>query len=138
MNFLPFKKINLEKKSNDELIDIKKELDFTVGQGSNIASGVQMISASIKTLEYMMVEFSPINATGLSRICDDPETIDTMKHICLKHSHLISSEPEARLMYKILMTTMMLHNVNGSIATSQEQLKTNESIIIINKEYIDI
>ncbi len=133
-----FKKINLEKKSYDELVDIKKELDFTVGQGSNVAAGVQMLSGSIQALEIILVNFTPINATNLSRICDDQETIDTMKHIILKHSTLINSEPEMRLLYKIVMTTLMLHNMNGSISTSQEQLKSNESIIIINKDYVDI
>ncbi len=62
-----FKKINLKKKSYDELVSLKKELDFVVSNGSNTASGVQMLSCSIQTLEFMMINFTPINATGLSK-----------------------------------------------------------------------
>ena len=98
-------------------------------------TGVQLISTGIETLEFFLVNFSPINCTGLSRICKDPEVIDDMKHITLKHCQLISTEPEARLLYKILQTSLMLHNINGSIEPTKNNLEVIENI---NKEYLEI
>ncbi len=40
-----FKKINLEKKTHDELVDIRKEIDFTISQSSSVKAGVQLISS---------------------------------------------------------------------------------------------
>ncbi len=130
-----FKKINLEKKTHDELVDIRKEIDFTISQSSSVKAGVQLISTGIQTLEFFMTNFTPINAQGLSNICNDPETIDTMKHITLKHSHMVSVEPEARLLYKVLTTSMMLHNINSAPIN---ELKNNDIIKEINDDFVDI
>lgn len=127
-----FKKMKLEKKSIDELNDLKKEIDFIISNKSNVRAGVQLITTGIQTLEFFMLNFTPINAKGLSNICNDKETMDDIKHLALKHCQLISSEPESRLMYKILTTTLLLHNINTNIDIN------NPNIDKINQEFVDI
>lgn len=131
-----FKKINLEKKTYDELLDIKKEMDFVLSNKSNVQQGTAMISTVIQTLEYLTLSYTPVKCEGLSKICDDPETIDIMKLICLKHISLVQIEPEQQLIYKIVSSMLMLHNVN----TYKESLTVvvNDNINEINNKYSDI
>lgn len=131
-----FKKINLEKKSYDELLDIKKEMDFCLSNKSNVQQGVAMMSTGIQTLEYLTLNYTPIKCEGMSKICDDPETIDIMKLICLKHISLVQIEPEQQLIYKIVSSMMMLHNVNSY--RESLNIVVDESLNNINNKYSDI
>lgn len=127
-----FKKMKFEKKTIEELNDLKKEIDFIISNKSNVRSGIQIITTGIQTLEFILLNFTPVNAKGLSNICNDKETLDDIKHLALKHCHLISSEPESRLMYKIVTTTLLLHNINSNIDIN------NPNIDKINIDFDDI
>lgn len=131
-----FKKINFEKKTIDELNELKKELDFIISNKSSVKQGTQMIIAGINTLEYISCNFTPINCKGLSNICNDEDTINDMKHICLKRMSLINTEPEARLMYKILTHMVLLHNLNSSQAAIMEDASVR--IRAINNNFVDL
>lgn len=138
-----FKKINLEKKTIQELEELKKEIDFTLSNKTNIKYGVQGLSMAIQTLELLIVNFTPLNVTGLGEICKQPDVIHDMKHIVLKHTNLVNTEPEARLFLKILTASMVLHNRNSSLQNGQNigplAANTKNSVIgEINSEYVDI
>lgn len=130
-----FKKIKFENKSVDELEKLKKEMDFTISNSSTVEAGTQMIMGTIQTLEVLSI-YCGINCQGLSnRLCNDKQTIDDIKHLCLKHMHLVSAEPEARLLYKILTNMVLLHNINPS---SEQIEKVTDEIHTINSKYKDI
>lgn len=134
-----FKKINVEKKTYEELEDIKKEMDFTLSNRSNIRQGTQLVVTSIQTLEFLCVNFTPIKCEGLSKICDDPETIEDIKHILLKRMHLIQSEPEHRLIYKVISNMLLLHNFNSYKEAINSNIKVNEGEVEnINKKFEDL
>ncbi len=134
-----FKKINLEKKDIEELKDLQKEFDFVIGNQSNIKGGTEMVLSGIQALEYIAVSFTPLQCNGLSEnIKNDPESIDTIKHLCLKHmgNSMFNTEPEHRLLYKLMTTALSLHTVNSF---SQNMITHNDSIIQkVNLEFIDI
>lgn len=134
-----FKKINLEKKDVDELKDLQKEMDFCISNQSNVKQGSEMVLSGIHALEYMCVNFTPLQCSGLhEEIRKDPESIDTIKHLCLKHmgSSMLNTEPEHRLMYKVLTTALSLHTVNS---ISQNMYQHNENVLNkINLDYSDL
>ena len=101
-----YKKVNMHKKSYDELTDIKKEMDFTLGNNSGIKSALALFRVGIHTIEVLALNFTPINCKGLSIICNDPDVIKDIKLIALKNSKLIQTEPEYRLIYKIVTTAL--------------------------------
>ena len=98
--------------------------------------GVHAMCSTIQAMEMIMLNFTPINCQGLSRICDDQDTIDIMKEITLKHCNLIDVEPEQRLLYKIVMTTLQLHTINSSIGSNK--INNEEVIKNLNSQYTDI
>src|SRR5688572_19043305 len=63
--------------------------------------------------------YLPLKVQGLSAICNEEDTIDDMKEICLKHMDLVHVEPEARLGFRVLSTAMMLHNINSARESAQ-------------------
>lgn len=138
-----YKKLNLHKKSFDELSDLKSEMDFILGNNSGIASAVKLFRIGIHTLEVLAVNFTPINCKGLSSICNDPDVIKDIKLIALKNSKLIQTEPEYRLAYKIITTALALHNINPSIQydiPNEVPLKSQneDNIKNINSQYMEI
>lgn len=134
-----FKKINLEKKTLDELKDLQKEFDFCIGNQSNVKGGTALVLSGIQALEYVSVNYTPLQCNGLAQaISNDPESIDTIKHICLKHlgSSMLNTEPEHRLVYKLLTTALSLHTINSF---SENMATHNDSIIEkVNIEFQDL
>ena len=86
----------------------------------------------VQAYEFLMCEFVGVNCRGISNICNDPDTIEDMKLLTLKHCTLVKTEPEQRLLYKLLTTTMTLHGMNSIVA------EKNDDVIIINSSYQDI
>lgn len=134
-----FKKINLEKKTLDELKDLQKEFDFCIGNQSNVKGGTALVLSGIQALEYVSVNYTPLQCNGLAQaISNDPESIDTIKHICLKHlgSSMLNTEPEHRLVYKLLTTALSLHTINSF---SQTMATHNDEIIEkVNIDFQDL
>lgn len=134
-----FKKINLEKKTLDELKDLQKEMDFCIGNQSNVKHGSAMVLSGIQALEYVAINYTPLQCQGLSEnIKNDPESIDTIKHLCLKHmgSSMMNTEPEHRLMFKIMTTALSLHTINSF---SQNMVQHNDDIINkVNDQFLDL
>ncbi len=132
-----FGKTNLEKKSYEELMDIKKEMDFTISNSSTIKASQQLVYTGLQSLEYVCHNFTPIKCEGMSAaIINDENSQNDIKHLCLKHCMLVSSEPEARLLFKVLSTMLMMHQVNSY----KEEIKqvNDQTINKINERYQDI
>lgn len=131
-----YKNTNFEKKTIDELMELRKEFDATLSCRSTVNAGVQMAVSVIQTMEYVLCNFTPIQASGLSNIVNDPDVVEDIKILVLKHMPLISSEPEQRLLFKLITTTMQLHTINSY--SQQIQTVNSEKVVEINKEYHDI
>lgn len=130
-----FKKINLEKKNYQELSDLHKEIVLSLSTGSNVQGGVQLMTAGIKTFEMILLNFTPVNCAGLSNICTDKNVIKDMKLIILKNTSFIQTEPEQRLLYKIVTSTLFLHNFNSANGIQQNNPEVIEKI---NSQFVDI
>jgi hypothetical protein len=97
------------------------------------------VLSGIQALEYVSVNFTPLQCNGLAEaIKNDPESIDTIKHICLKHmaSSMFNTEPEHRLLYKVMTTALSLHTVNSF--TTQMTNHNDDIINKVNSEYSDL
>lgn len=134
-----FKKVNLEKKTISELEDLIKEFHVVMDSKNDLKAETQAMLSMLQAYEYIMIEYAGVQCNGLTvGIAQDPDAIKNIKLIILKHSPLITVEPEARLLMKVLMTTMQLHTINTFNAQMKQQLNNNETITTINDEYKEI
>lgn len=134
-----YKNTNFDKKTMDELMDMRKEFDATLSCRSNVNAGVQIAVSVIQTLEYVLCSFTPIQAQGLSNIVNDPDVVEDIKILVLKHLPLISSEPEQRLLFKLITTTMQLHAINTyNESIKQVNNEKLEKVEIINDNFKDL
>lgn len=134
-----FKKVNLEKKSIEELQDLLKEFHVIMDSKSDLKGEIQAAMGVLSAYEYVMVEYAGVQCQGLTvGLSQDKDTIKQLKLLILKHSPLITVEPEARLIMKVLMTTMQLHTINTYNQQITQTTNNNEKINTINQEFNDI
>lgn len=118
-----FSKINLEHLNISELEKLKDEMDFVLGCRSSVNTGVQAFATGLQALEYVAVNYTPLKLEGLSQLSTDPDVIDDVKLIMLQNTTIIKTKPEHRLLYKLISTSLLLHNLNSSreaLAQAQE------------------
>lgn len=115
-------KMDLENLSDDELDELRKEMDFVISTRSNVNMGVAAFVQGVSTLEYICCNHTPLKVKGLSQICNDKELIDDVKSLILSNMTLSHIEPEYRIGYKIVTSMLYLHNVNGQM----EEKKVND------------
>lgn len=133
-----YKKINLEKKNVEELKNLYREMNITLSNKSNTKMGINVVCGGLQAFEFVAVNFTPLNCHGLtSAVCSDPETLDLIKQISLKHCGIFDVEPEQRLLGNILLTSARLHMINSSQIT--QPVKINDEVLKdINKQYNDL
>lgn len=129
-----FKKTNFQKMSLVELQDIRKQFDGIISSKSSMKQTQNMIMTGVRMLETTATMFTPIQCQGLSNAIQmDPDAIDDIKHISLKHMSLVAVEPEYRLAHKIIGNVMLLHNLN-----SAGKLPSNDKLTEVNQKYSDL
>lgn len=133
-----YKKVNLDKKSLEDLKDLVKEFTIVMDSKNDLTAETQAAIAALQAYEYLMVEYVGVNCTGITNyISNDLDSIKQIKLLILKHSPLVNVGAESKLIMKVLMATLQLHTIN----TMNQELKqpiNNEKIETINKEYNDI
>lgn len=107
---------------------------------SDLKTETQAILSMLQAYEYIMVEYAGVNCNGLTvALANDPDTLKQIKLLILKHSPLVTVEPEHRLAMKVIMTTMQLHTINSyNQQISQAVNNNNQKIETINEEFNDI
>lgn len=130
-----YKNIKFDKKSIEELSEIRAQMDGIISSKSNLKQTQMLVTSGIRMVEFATTYATPIKCEGLSSaMINDPDVIDDIKHIALKRMSCVSTEPEMRLAYKLVSNMMLMHNVNSVHVKplSQEGLKN------INNEYNDL
>jgi hypothetical protein len=81
-----FKKINLEKQDLEQLKELQIEMDFCISNTANIGTGTELVLSGINAFEFLCINFTPLQIAGLHEAMkNDPDSMDTIKHLCLKH-----------------------------------------------------
>lgn len=128
-----FKKTNFQKMSLAELQDLRKQFDGIISSKSSMKQTQNMILTGVRMLETTATMFTPIQCQGLSNAIQmDPDAIDDIKHISLKHMGMVAVEPEYRLAHKIIGSVMLLHNVNSAMKPA------NDKLLEVNQKYSDL
>ena len=125
-----FTKINFESLNISELEKLKDEMDFTLGCRSSVNTGVQAFATGLQAVEYVACSYTPLKLEGLSQLLTDPDVIDDVKLIMLQNTTIIKTKPEHRLLYKIISTALLLHNINSykeELAKETQNLTQNNS-----------
>lgn len=134
-----FKKVNLEKKSIEELQDLLKEFHVIMDSKSDLKSETQALLGMLNAYEYIMVGYAGVQCNGLTvALAQDEDTLKQIKLLILKHSPIVTLEPEHRLIMKILVTTFQLHTINTFNQQLTQQGNNNGKIEIINEKFNDI
>ena len=134
-----FKKTKFEKKSLEELVELRKEFDAIISSKTSLKQTQNLIMSSIKMMETIACMFTPIQCQGLSNLMlNDPDVLDDIKHIALKRMSMINVEPEYRLMYKIFSNVMLLHNANSAGIRNDKPSLKNSKINELNEKYTDL
>ena len=134
-----FKKTKFEKKSLEELVELRKEFDAIISSKTSLKQTQNLIMSSIKMMETIACMFTPIQCQGLSNLMlNDPDVLDDIKHIALKRMSMINVEPEYRLMYKIFSNVMLLHNANSAGLRNDKASSKNSKINELNEKYTDL
>ena len=130
-----FKKTKFEKMKLEELREMRKEFDSIISAKSSMKQTQKMIMGGIQALETVALLVTPLQIQGLSKtILSDPEALDDIKHISLKHMALVDVQPEMRLTMKVFNNAMMLHNINSSGVGKQIDAKIEQ----VNQTYSDL
>src|SRR5688572_7698301 len=118
-----FKKNNFQKKIHAEIKELKKEVDGINLLKNNLKQTKNIVITGNQMVETVTTTFTPIQCQGLtSAIKMDPDAIDDIKHLSLKHMGLVAVEPEYRLMHKLVGNVMILHQVNSAgLATKTDK-----------------
>ena len=91
----------MESLSDEELDDLRKEMDFVNSQRSSVNMGVQAFVQGVNTIETLCCNFTPLKVQGLTNICNDKDLIDDVKSLMLSNMTLAHIEPEYRIAYKL-------------------------------------
>jgi orotidine-5'-phosphate decarboxylase len=105
----------LEGKSMEELQKIWSEIEYMMGAKQNLKMAVGGAITAVKTVEDLVLEFTPLKKQGLHQICNDPEVLDDLKFICIKSTSKMSTTPEQRLGMWFLITAFALHRMNSAL-----------------------
>lgn len=128
-----FKKTRFDKMSLIQLQELRKQFDVIISSKGSLKQTQTMVLTGIQMLETIGTTFTPIKCQGLySAISMDPDALDDIKHISLKHMSMVAVEPEYRLIHKLLGNILLLHNINSAGLASTDKLAT------VNEKYKDL
>lgn len=133
-----YKKTNVDDLTMKELKDMLDEMKYTLSAQTNTRMAVQAMTMGITMLEHTAVAFTPLKLKGLSSMCADPDVIDDMKAIALKHMNLANIEPEARLGMRILQQGLMLHNINSDLEKQAAAVKGPQCPVASNDKLAEV
>jgi|ERR1700761_3048714 len=149
-----FKNTKFNNMSSEELIEIRNQMDDVLSNRSNLKQTEMIVHSGIRMFELAATTVTPIKCEGLSNlVLKDPECLDSIKHIALKHMSQTTVKPEAQLFYKILTNMYLLHNINTSLSSKptgvvdplvnssteiQNVSLTNSKLIELTNKYNDL
>ena len=134
-----YREADFESLSNEELDKIRSEFDFIIGAKNTVNISVKAFQQSIYTLEHVCVKYTPLKVQGLSNINEDPELLEDVKHWALKNMALIKTEPEQRILFKVMSTITALHSYNTMHENTMESDNSiKQSTQDIEEEFSDL
>jgi hypothetical protein len=109
------KKTKLEGKSIAELQKIWDEINYIMGAKQNLKLAIGGAIMTVKAVEDLVSQFTPLKIQGLHQICNDPDVLDDLKFCLIKSTGKMSTTPEQRLGMRFLVSAYALHRMNSSV-----------------------
>jgi hypothetical protein len=110
------KKTKLEGKSLEELQKIWAEIEYTMGAKQNLKLAVGGTIMTVKAVEDLVCQFTPLKIQGLHQVCNDPDVLDDLKFCLIKSTGKMNTTPEQQLGMRFLVSAYALHRMNSSAA----------------------
>jgi len=136
-----YKDIDLESLRNDDLSNLKDEIDFLLGCKNTVQAGQQAFIQAVSVFEELTKNFTPLKTEGFTKACMTPQIMDDVKHVCIKRMDLIKTEPETRLAYGLITNLLLIHNLNSQNEQHtqiQNQSPPPNEINKINEQFSDL
>jgi hypothetical protein len=107
-------KTKLEGKSIAEQ-KIWDEINYIMGAKQNLKLAIGGAIMTVKAVEDLVSQFTPLKIQGLHQICNDPDVLDDLKFCLIKSTGKMSTTPEQRLGMRFLVSAYALHRMNSSV-----------------------
>jgi hypothetical protein len=117
--------------SDQDLVDHKNIFQKEVSTSSGLTWAVDMSKNLLQMYEFAMVNMLDINISGVSKLGDNPEYNQCVRSFLMKYMNtsLVSQiEPEYKLMYMLLSTSLICHQINTSEVTQQKTQHIEQQI----------
>jgi hypothetical protein len=124
---------DFSKMSDEELLDTNKKFQQEIISTNTLGVLCESSKQLLVLYEYLMSDLAGVNIRGVSKLGDSKEYKDCVKAVLLKYmsSSLISIvEPEYKLAYMVLSTSLACHQINSS----QESIPKEETKPVIQDE----
>lgn len=124
-----YKNKQFNKMSDAELREYRTTMQKEVTTSSSLGMITEQSKKALELYEYFMVNYADINIRGVSKLGDSQEYKDCVKAVLLKYmsDSLVSVvEPEYRLAYLVISTSIMAH-ANNNLNESQQKLNIVET-----------
>jgi hypothetical protein len=118
---------DFSKMSDQELLDTNKKFQQEIISTNTLGVLTESSKQLLVLYEYLMSDLAGVNIKGFSKLGDSPEYKDCVKAVLLKYmsSSLVQIvEPEYKLIYLVLSTSLVCHQLNSS----QENIQPKEEI----------
>jgi hypothetical protein len=134
------KKTKLEGKSLKELQKIWAEIEYIMGAKQNLKLAVGGTIMTVKTVEDLVCQFTPLKIQGLHQVCNDPDILDDLKFCLIKSTGKISTTPEQRLGMRFLISAYALHRMNSSVPgpPAPAEAVTQAEIVDTDPKFADL
>lgn len=107
---------NLDKLSEDELLELDKRIRERLGGVSSINTMAKSVPTIVKLTEDILAEFTPLRIQGTHLVFMQDELQDLLKY-CIIDSGFASLNitPQQRLLHTFLTTAAIQHSLNSSM-----------------------
>jgi len=123
-----YKNENFYKKTDEELIELKKIFEKSVSSTNNLNFGVSISQQALAIYEYIG-KLGGLEIDGISKLGQSEEWVKNIKALSLKYMDggITFIEPEHKLIFMLFQNTLMLHYINTTEKPLQQDNKVSLS-----------
>ena len=114
----------LDKLSDDQLQELEKNINYTLGAKTNVDAMAKSFPLLLKAAEELIAQFTPLRIQGTHAVCFEPDVQDMIKYTIIDSGLAgINSTPQQRLAFTLISTAMRQHAVNSAIESMTAEQK---------------
>lgn len=114
----------LDKLTDDQLAELNKNIDYTLGAKTNVEAMAKTFPLVLKAVEELAAQFTPLKIQGTHAVCFEPDVQDMIKYTIIDSGIAgIHSTPQQRLAFTLISAAMRQHAINSAIESMTSDQK---------------